>query len=60
MNMLPSVRNSVTDKATLPGMAERGIMKLIPDIRTMDVVGKYDFKTNERTMRFMCRPKPTW
>ena len=47
MNMFPSVRNSVTDSVTRPGMAVRGIIKLIPDIRTIDVVGIYDFKINE-------------
>ena len=58
MNMFPSVRNSVTDSVTRPGMAVRGIIKLIPDIRTIDVVGIYDFKTNESTIRFISRTKP--
>ena len=35
MKMFVKVKNCVTTKATLPGMADRGIMKLILDAITI-------------------------
>ena len=40
MNILVSVRKSVTARVTLPGIAESGTMKLIPEIRTIEMHGR--------------------